>query len=76
MATGNSSPPRCPCHDEVMLWNKDARKTQGGIWKCAERNRAHQRKYYARESGLAYNRRLLRHRRNKALTRRREREAA
>jgi hypothetical protein len=63
------SKPDCECHGEPMYWNTDARYTAGGYWRCPVRAKAKERDRYANMSGVAYNRMLLRHRRNKALKR-------
>lgn len=67
---------KCECHDEPMDWNLDPRYTVGGFWYCSVKRRERQRQEYAAMSGLAYNRKLLRQRRNKAMQRRRAREAS
>lgn len=77
MATGPGTPkPDCDCHGEPMLWHKDRKMIPGGWWQCRVTEQARNRRRYAEASGLAYNRLLLMHRRNKAMDRRRKREAA
>lgn len=68
--------PTCDHCGEIKQWHQDARKALGGYWRCAERRRATQRRQYDRTVGVAYNRLLLRHRRNKAMHRQRNREVA
>ena len=40
--------PVCECHDEPMLWNKDARKRAGGFWRCRIKTRKKDREYKRR----------------------------
>ena len=39
--------PKCECHGEPQVWNKDNRKRAGGEWKCVIKNRGHQARYYS-----------------------------
>ena len=37
--------PRCECHGEEMLWNRDARCHWGGWWSCSEKERERARRW-------------------------------
>ena len=60
--------PLCRCHGEPMVKNGQNRGRQTFV--CAIRKSAANRRFYEAEPGIAYNRRLLRMRRTKALLRR------
>lgn len=46
MAEGTPTPvPLCDCHGEPKLWHRDKRKTAGGTWVCAVKNRERCRAY-------------------------------
>ena len=76
METAGNPTPECECHGVEMLWNRAPHYNNGGFWKCRVKHREKARAAYEQMSSLEYNRILLRHRRSKALERRREREAS
>ena len=47
--------PLCECHGVEMLWMKNARRSLGGYWTCAERRRELDRHYYNTPGTYAYN---------------------
>ena len=66
--------PHCKCHDEPML--RDGMRPPGTQrWRCAIGNRDRGVKAYVALDGYSYNRKLLQHRRVKALVRMQQREA-
>ena len=68
----------CRCHGEPLMWTVDHRDMYpaGGYWRCAVKIRAGLRARYAKLDGVTYNRKLLQHRRHKALVRQRVRRGA
>lgn len=74
MGTGT---PDCKCHGEPMYWCKapNQQRKAGGFWQCGVRQRAQVKRHYDALDGVARNLLLLKHRRTKALARRRLREA-
>ncbi len=38
--------PLCECHGEPMRWHMDMRRSAGGYWQCAEKQRESDRRYY------------------------------
>ena len=75
--TGTSAPePRdCLCHGVDMIFQPDSRYRIGGFYRCRVKSREKNKRIYENLSGFEYNKLLLRHRRAKALSRWREREA-
>lgn len=59
----------CACHGEPAYWNTDPRYRLGGYWRCAVTWRERNAAQYAALDYIAYQRRLLRIRRTKALAR-------
>ena len=68
-----TEPPLCSCHQEAMYRNGiDPSGSQK--WRCAVRDCERDQAKYDNLSGYAYNLKLLRMRRAKALLRKRKRE--
>jgi hypothetical protein len=66
--------PLCECHGVEKLWHKDARRSRGGHWICAEKKRESDRRHYEqnREKVLKYQRQYYEQNREKVLKRQRQ----
>lgn len=65
--------PRCECHGEGMLWNKDTRYAAGGFWRCRVKNSERNARWYTPEYGW---RRYIGSERPRTLLRQREQVVA